>query len=147
VISFSPFFSFSRLFIQPLMTLIFGDLIQAFVNFGVALNNAKNGVPGAAEQVPAAAAFIRHAATVNAVYYVYIGKPPVDTGAFVWFLLGIGMFVCTYVYMWIWAYTGEVNAKRIREKYLKAILRQEIAYFDKVGAGEVATRIQTDTRT
>ena len=49
--------------------------------------------------------------------------------------------------MGTWVYTGEVNAKRIREKYLRAILRQEIAYFDKVGAGEVATRIQTDTRT
>lgn len=48
--------------------------------------------------------------------------------------------------MCIWVYTGEVNAKRIRERYLKAILRQDIAFFDKVGAGEVATRIQTDTR-
>lgn len=37
-------------------------------------------------------------------------------------------------------------AKRIREQYLRAILRQDIAYFDNVGAGEVATRIQTDTR-
>lgn len=59
---------------------------------------------------------------------------------------GVGMFVCTYTYMCIWVYTGEVNAKRIRERYLKAILRQDIAFFDKVGAGEVATRIQTDTR-
>lgn len=66
--------------------------------------------------------------------------------------------------MLTWTYTGEVNAKRVREQYLKAILRQDIAYFDKVGlprhtefsssdisfdqvgAGEVATRIQTDTR-
>jgi len=37
-------------------------------------------------------------------------------------------------------------AKRIREKYLRAVLRQDIAFFDNVGAGEVATRIQTDTR-
>lgn len=57
------------------------------------------------------------------------------------------MFACTYCYMYIWVYTGEVNAKRIRERYLKAILRQDIAYFDNVGAGEVATRIQTDCRT
>jgi len=56
------------------------------------------------------------------------------------------MFVCTYAYMSIWVYTGEVNAKRIRERYLQAVLRQDIAYFDNVGAGEVATRIQTDTR-
>ena len=56
------------------------------------------------------------------------------------------MFICTYAYMYIWVYTGEVNAKRVRERYLQAILRQDIAYFDNVGAGEVATRIQTDTR-
>lgn len=56
------------------------------------------------------------------------------------------MFACTYIYMYVWVYTGEVNAKRIREKYLQAVLRQDIAFFDNVGAGEVATRIQTDTR-
>jgi hypothetical protein len=57
------------------------------------------------------------------------------------------MFICTYIYMNAWAYTAEAAAKRIRERYLKAILRQDIAFFDKVGAGEVTTRIQTDTRT
>ena len=56
------------------------------------------------------------------------------------------MFACTYVYMSIWAYTGEVNAKRIRERYFHAILRQDVAYFDNVGAGEITTRIQADTR-
>lgn len=56
------------------------------------------------------------------------------------------MFVCTYIYMYVWVYTAEANAKRIREHYLKAVLRQDIAFFDNVGAGEVATRIQTDTR-
>jgi ATP-binding cassette subfamily B (MDR/TAP) protein 1 len=48
--------------------------------------------------------------------------------------------------MYIWGWTGEVNVKRIREHYLQGVLRQEVAFFDKVGAGEVATRIQTDTR-
>lgn len=56
------------------------------------------------------------------------------------------MFVCTFLYMYIWVYTAEVNAKRLREHYLQAVLRQDIAFFDNVGAGEVATRIQTDTR-
>ena len=49
--------------------------------------------------------------------------------------------------MYVWVYTGEINAKRIRERYLQAVLRQDVAFFDNVGAGEVATRIQTDTRT
>lgn len=60
---------------------------------------------------------------------------------------GIGMFICTYIYMYVWVYTGEVSAKRLRESYLRAVLRQDIAFFDDVGAGEVTTRIQTDTRT
>jgi ATP-binding cassette subfamily B (MDR/TAP) protein 1 len=60
---------------------------------------------------------------------------------------GVGMFICTFIYMYAWVYTGEVTSKRIREKYLKAILRQDITFFDDVGPGEVATRIQTDTRT
>lgn len=56
------------------------------------------------------------------------------------------MLVTTYFYMVIWTWTGEVLAKRIRERYLQSVLRQDVAFFDNVGAGEVATRIQTDTR-
>ena len=48
--------------------------------------------------------------------------------------------------MYTWVYTAEVLAKRVRERYLQAVLRQDVAYFETVGAGEVATRIQTDTR-
>ena len=59
---------------------------------------------------------------------------------------GIGIFAVTYYYMLVWTCTGEINAKRLREEYLKATLRQDIAYFDTIGAGEIATRIQTDTR-
>ena len=57
------------------------------------------------------------------------------------------MFICTYIYMNVWVHTSEATAKRIRERYLRAILRQDIAFFDKVGPGEVTTRIQSDTRT
>ena len=62
------------------------------------------------------------------------------------FMLGVAMLVCTYIYMYVWVHTAEINAKRIRERYLRAVLRQDIQFFDNVGAGEVATRIQTDTR-
>ena len=56
------------------------------------------------------------------------------------------MMVATFTYMHIWVHTGETTSKRIRENYLRAVLRQEIAFFDNVGAGEIATRIQTDAR-
>ncbi|CAA7271334.1 unnamed protein product [Cyclocybe aegerita] len=115
---------------QPLMSLLFGNLTQDFVNFSVVLSAAQAGNATAAANVPEAAANFRSSAGESASYLVYIG---------------IAMFVCTFLYMYIWVYTGEVNAKRIRERYLQAVLRQNIAFFDDVGAGEVATRIQTDT--
>ncbi|KAI0778584.1 multidrug resistance protein 1 [Trametes elegans] len=120
---------------QPLMTLLFGRLTQDFVSFGITVVAVQgSGDPGAQAaaqaQLPAAAAAFKRAAALNASYLVYIG---------------VGMFVCTYLYMVTWVYTSESNAKRIRELYLRAILRQDIAYFDNVGAGEIATRIQADT--
>lgn len=42
-------------------------------------------------------------------------------------------------------YTGEHIASKIREQYLAAILRQNIGFFDKLGAGEITTRITADT--
>lgn len=42
-------------------------------------------------------------------------------------------------------YTGEHIAARTREQYLASILRQNIAYFDKLGSGEIVTRITNDT--
>ena len=48
--------------------------------------------------------------------------------------------------MYIWVHTGEISTKRLREHYLRAVLRQDVAFFDNMSAGEVTTRIQTDTR-
>ena len=56
------------------------------------------------------------------------------------------MFAANLVFMTIWSHTSEVAAKRLRESYLASVLRQDIAFFDNVGAGEIATRIETDTR-
>ncbi|KAG2121897.1 P-loop containing nucleoside triphosphate hydrolase protein [Suillus clintonianus] len=123
---------------QPLMTFIFGNLTQDFVTFGLVENeyyqslqsNDPNVIEQAQAALNAAASAFRHNAGLDASYLTY---------------LGIAMFVSTYLYMYTWVYTSELNGKRIRERYLQAILRQDIAYFDDVGAGEVATRIQTDT--
>ena len=51
------------------------------------------------------------------------------------------IYICTVGYI----YTGEHVAQKIREQYLKAILRQNIGFFDKLGAGEITTRITADT--
>ncbi|KAI5826571.1 P-loop containing nucleoside triphosphate hydrolase protein [Schizophyllum commune Tattone D] len=115
---------------QPLMTLLFAKLTQDFLVFQTAVAQADSGDQGAVERLPQVAKQFYHSSSLNASYLVY---------------LGIGIFAVTYYYMLVWTCTGEINAKRLREEYLKATLRQDIAYFDTIGAGEIATRIQTDT--
>ncbi|KIY50745.1 P-loop containing nucleoside triphosphate hydrolase protein [Fistulina hepatica ATCC 64428] len=115
---------------QPVMTLVLGRLVNNFSGFTTATYNANSGDADAQANLKAEAQEFLHQAGKNAEYMAFIG---------------VGTFVCTYIYMMAWVYTAEVNAKRIRERYLEATLRQEIAYFDDVGAGEIATRIQTDT--
>jgi ATP-binding cassette subfamily B (MDR/TAP) protein 1 len=70
--------------------------------------------------------------TVNhlTIYYIY---------------LAIGEFITVYIATVGFIYTGEHMAAKIREEYLAAILRQNIAYFDVRGAGEITTRITADT--
>ncbi|CEL54430.1 ATP-binding cassette, subfamily B (MDR/TAP), member 1 [Rhizoctonia solani AG-1 IB] len=108
---------------QPLVSLLFGRLTQDFVDFTMAIMTGS-------DQIEAAGRAFEKSAANNALYLVFIG---------------IGVFACTFMYMYFWIFTGETNSKRIREHYLQAILRQDIAYFDDLGAGEVAARIQTDT--
>lgn len=59
--------------------------------------------------------------------------------------LAVGEFITIYVCTVGFIYTGEHIAGKIREQYLAAILRQNIAFFDKLGAGEITTRITADT--
>ena len=59
--------------------------------------------------------------------------------------LAIGEFVLIYTCTVGFIYTGEHVTQKIREQYLAAILRQNIAFFDKLGAGEITTRITADT--
>ncbi|WVW81061.1 hypothetical protein I302_103052 [Kwoniella bestiolae CBS 10118] len=119
---------------QPLMTLIFGRLTTSFTNYAIIIQQigSSSGLglgPDQLAQLQAAKDDLKTQSGHNALYLMAIG---------------LGIFLTTWVYMFIWNVTGELNSKRIREKYLRAVLRQEIAYFDDLGAGEVATRIQTD---
>jgi ATP-binding cassette subfamily B (MDR/TAP) protein 1 len=52
--------------------------------------------------------------------------------------------VSVFITMAGFSYTGERMTQKIREAYLRAILRQNVAFFDNVGTGEVATRITAD---
>ncbi|KAA8910879.1 P-loop containing nucleoside triphosphate hydrolase protein [Sphaerosporella brunnea] len=101
--------------ILPVMTVLFGQLAQTFQNF--ALEHITRG-------------HMQHEINRFTLYFLY---------------LGIGEFVMVYISTVLLIYTGEHITGKIREEYLRAILRQNIAFFDKLGAGEITTRITADT--
>ncbi|EAT86700.2 hypothetical protein SNOG_05636 [Parastagonospora nodorum SN15] len=58
--------------------------------------------------------------------------------------LGIASFFTSWISIVAFSYTGERITQQIRELYLRAIFRQNIAFFDFLGSGEVTTRISSD---
>ncbi|KAI1128072.1 ABC transporter [Nemania abortiva] len=99
----------------PLMTVVFGSLQGSFQGFF-------NGQVGRSE-------FSRqlNSLVLNFVY------------------LAVGEFVAVYIATVGFIYTGEHISAKIREHYLESCMRQNIGFFDKLGAGEVTTRITADT--
>lgn len=57
-----------------------------------------------------------------------------------------GQFIVTYVYMSCWMFFGERLARRLRQRYLAALLRQEAAYLDTLPSGAISSRLNTDIR-
>lgn len=61
--------------------------------------------------------------------------------------IGIAYLFLIYIYVFSWNLTGERLAQRLREKYFKALLRQDVAFFDNLPAGEASSRITGDITT
>lgn len=99
----------------PLMTLLFGGLQQTFSEFTVGQINKGE---------------LSSQLSKYVLYFVY---------------LAIGQFVVTYIATVGFIYVGEKTSTKIREHYLESCLRQNIGFFDKIGTGEIVTRITSDT--
>ncbi|KAG9287107.1 hypothetical protein G9A89_001001 [Geosiphon pyriformis] len=100
---------------MPLTTVLFGQMVDEFTNF---------------QKREITRDHFQSRVNFFSLFYIY---------------LAIITFFSTYIYMSTWVYVGEKLTRKIRENYLRAVLRQNIAYFDKLGAGEVTTRITSET--
>jgi ATP-binding cassette subfamily B (MDR/TAP) protein 1 len=95
----------------PLMTVIFGNLAGEFNGF----------FAGTVTH-----AQFEHTITHMILYFIYIG---------------IAEFVTIYISTVGFIYAGEHISGKIRSHYLEACMRQNIGFFDKLGSGEITTRI------
>uniref|UniRef100_A0A0E0C6J9 MDR-like ABC transporter n=1 Tax=Oryza meridionalis TaxID=40149 RepID=A0A0E0C6J9_9ORYZ len=60
--------------------------------------------------------------------------------------LGIGTSVASFLQVSCWTMAGERQSARIRSLYLKAVLRQDITFFDtEMTTGEAVSRMSSDT--
>ncbi|KAK9449010.1 P-loop containing nucleoside triphosphate hydrolase protein [Limtongia smithiae] len=59
--------------------------------------------------------------------------------------LTIADVLVSYFAIFVFIDRGQILSGRIREHYLAATLKQNIGYFDRLGSGEVTTRIASDT--
>lgn len=101
----------------PLMTVVFGNLQGTFQDYFM---------PGS-----------------TVTYDEFVGELSRLVLYFVY--LAIGEFVASYISTVGFIYTGEHISAKIREHYLESCVKQNIGFFDKLGAGEVTTRITADT--
>ncbi|KAL5722392.1 ABC-type xenobiotic transporter [Ranunculus cassubicifolius] len=61
--------------------------------------------------------------------------------------MSCGIFVTCFIEAYCWTRTGERQASRMIHRYLKAVLRQDVGYFDLKGSNtsEVVTSVTNDT--
>ncbi|CCD54212.1 hypothetical protein ACHAO1_005740 [Botrytis cinerea] len=99
----------------PLMTVIFGQLAGTFADYF------------AGESTRAS---FDHTINHMVLYFIY---------------LAIAEFTTIYISTVGFIYVGEHISGKIRAQYLAACLRMNIGFYDKLGSGEITTRITADT--
>ncbi|RIA99770.1 ATP-binding cassette transporter [Glomus cerebriforme] len=107
---------------NPLMTILFSAVIQAFLDFSIAESRGKD--------IDIAANELRK--TVVKIVILMV-------------VLAAAVFVLSFLQMGLWMIAGENQAMRVRQIYYAAILRQDIAYFDKISTGDITNRITSDS--
>ncbi|KAI8952791.1 P-loop containing nucleoside triphosphate hydrolase protein [Xylaria longipes] len=107
----------------PILGIIFGELVDDL-----------NGATCAAEGTPISESPQDYQAAINQKILLVVAA-------------ALAQFALIYIYSVCWNLFGERLAHRLREKYFRSLLRQEVSFFDKLPAGEVSSRLSADITT
>lgn len=102
----------------PLIGIVFGQLVDEINN--ATCNNQSGASSTAGEEA---------SITPKILLLVYIA---------------IGSFACIYIHLVCWNLASQRLAQRVRDRYLRNLLRQDMAFFDNLQAGEVSSRLNGD---
>ncbi|KAJ2744007.1 hypothetical protein GGI20_003307 [Coemansia sp. BCRC 34301] len=114
------FFSCASGVVNPVMIIIFSNLMGVILTYGQLMSVG---------QTDAANHHLDHESRKYCLWFLGLG-------VLMW-ILSFGVNAC-------WAVAAENQGLRIRKLYYKAIVRQDIGWFDTVKTGELTTRITND---
>ncbi|KAK9491115.1 P-loop containing nucleoside triphosphate hydrolase protein [Lipomyces doorenjongii] len=134
--------------LKPVMSLLFGSVTEAFANYDPqrALYSSTHEYTNSTSHTTYYDTYIS-----NGEYIPYEGLSQQEYYDTIRRLslylvyLGIADIILSHIKTFIFIDRGEVLSARIREHYLAATLKQNIGYFDKIGSGEITSRITADT--
>ncbi|XP_063817690.1 ATP-dependent translocase ABCB1-like isoform X2 [Pseudophryne corroboree] len=119
----------------PLMIIVFGQMTDAFVQSGTTLNTTKLNTTSANGTCTAKyiGTFDIESEMTRYSYY-YVG-------------IGCGVFVLSFFQVWTFLLSAARQTHRIRQRFFKAVLHQEMAWFDSNQIGTLNTRLTEDINT
>ncbi|GAC95731.1 multidrug resistance protein [Pseudozyma hubeiensis SY62] len=106
----------------PLIGILFGQLIDGFNSTGCNTGSGRPSNPGAF--ISSVDDKVEKIAIIAAVNFFLI-----------------------WTYTTCWSNLGERLVRKMRQRYLRSVLRQDMAFFDKLQPGEVGTRLSADLLT
>jgi len=98
----------------PLMTIIFGHLVDDFNSWGIGASSSREMLDSISQ---------------NALYFLY---------------LFIAKFCLVFINTFCFRITAIRATKALRQDFIRALIRQDIAYFDSCSPGTVATTISNN---
>jgi ATP-binding cassette subfamily B (MDR/TAP) protein 1 len=60
--------------------------------------------------------------------------------------VGLGIWFCSFLNIWLWTYNGKTITKRLKKKYFSLLMSQEQGYFDVQDPNEFATKVQSQIK-
>lgn len=98
----------------PCMTLVFGSSVNEFNSYGSNKQSSSE---------------LYHSLSHNALWFVY---------------LFIGRYVLVYIHSACFGISGIRATQAFRQRFIKAVIRQDIAYIDSCSLGSITTTISTN---
>ncbi|KAM4030758.1 ATP-dependent translocase ABCB1-like isoform 2-T3 [Anomaloglossus baeobatrachus] len=116
----------------PIMIIVFGEMTDAFVQSGINANGTTMNMTGECNQKFVGSIDIEAEMTKYSYYYVGIG---------------CAVFVLSLFQIWTFLLSAARQTHRIRQRFFKAVLHQDMAWFDSNQIGTLNTRLTEDINT